>query len=133
MYMYLPPSPSSSYDRNLWVLFGTPSFFPYSLSPSPSSSSSYLHAEWVTFDKLLQGDPRFDGKVKRYKAKQASLGIFSNVDDEPFNPEYTVVDRALDVATQAEANGEVGTYMYMYIVLLYCTLYMCMFIRVYCS
>ena len=103
------------------------------LPPSPSSSSSYLHAEWVTFDKLLQGDPRFDGKVKRYKAKQASLGIFSNVDDEPFNPEYTVVDRALDVATQAEANGEVGTYMYMYIVLLYCTLYMCMFIHVYCS
>ena len=71
------------------------------------SSSSYLHAEWATFDKLLKGDRRFDGKVKRYKAKQASLGIFSNVDEEAFNPEYTEVDRALDVATQTESNGEV--------------------------
>ena len=56
--------------------------------------------------------------MKRYKAKQASLGIFSNVDDEPFNPEYTEVDRALDVATQTEPNGEVNVqyiYMYMYI------------------
>ena len=45
--------------------------------------------------------------MKRYKAKQASLGIFSNVDEESFNPEYTEVDRALDVATQTESNGEV--------------------------
>ena len=60
----------------------------------------------------MQGDRRFDGKVKRYKAKQASLGIFSNVDDEPFNPEYTEVDRALDVATQTESNGEVHVHVH---------------------
>ena len=41
--------------------------------------SSYIHAEWATFDKLLRGDKRFDGKVKRYKQKQAQLGIFANV------------------------------------------------------
>ena len=32
------------------------------------------------------------------------------MDEEPFNPEYTEVDRALDVATQTEPNGEVYTY-----------------------
>ena len=29
------------------------------------------------------------------------------IDDELFNPDYTVVDRVLDVATQTEVNGEV--------------------------
>lgn len=61
---------------------------------------SYLHATWAPYHKLLQGDKRFDGKAKRYKAKVNSLGVFANLDDEPFNPEYTVVDRILDVATQ---------------------------------
>ena len=96
----LLPSPSSPLSL-------TPPSHPPSFPPSHPPSSSYLHAEWATFDKLLHGDRRFDGKVKRYKAKQASLGIFSNVEDEPFNPEYTEVDRALDVATQTEPNGEV--------------------------
>ena len=31
------------------------------------------------------------------------------MDDEPFNPEYTMVDRVLDVATQVEPGGEVDT------------------------
>lgn len=44
-----------------------------------SFPSSYLHAEWASLTKLLEGDKRFDGKVKRYKAKQESLGIFANV------------------------------------------------------
>ena len=59
---------------------------------------SYLHAEWRTYDKLLAGDKRFDGKAKRFKLKQATMMI--NVDDELFNPEYTMADRVLDVATQ---------------------------------
>ncbi len=62
-------------------------------------SYSYLHAKWATFDKLLSGDKRFEGKVKRYKAKQASLGVLAE-DEDPFNPEFTVVDRVLDKATQ---------------------------------
>ena len=61
---------------------------------------SYLHTKWASFDKILTGDKRFDGKVKRYKAKIAAMGVFAYVDDEPFNPEYTVVDRLLDVAVQ---------------------------------
>ena len=70
--------------------------------------SSYLHTEWASYKKLLVGDKRFDGKHKRFKHKQESQGIFANVDDEPFNPEYTVVDRILDVASQKEPNGEVS-------------------------
>ena len=69
---------------------------------------SYLHTTWASFDKILLGDKRFDGKVKRYKAKVASLGVFANLDDEPFNPEYTVVDRLLDVATQVSEGVEGG-------------------------
>ncbi len=61
---------------------------------------SYLHTTWATMDQILVGDKRFEGKVKRYKAKIASMGSFANIDEEPFNPEYTVVDRILDVATQ---------------------------------
>ena len=64
---------------------------------------SYLHAEWCTFDKLIVGDKRFDGKAKRFKAKQAMMGPLANVDDELFNPEYTMADRVLDVATQVHA------------------------------
>ena len=61
---------------------------------------SYLHTAWATIDCILVGDKRFEGKIKRYKAKMAMLGNFANLDEEPFNPEYTVVDRLLDVATQ---------------------------------
>ena len=64
---------------------------------------SYLHAEWCTYDKLLAGDKRFDGKAKRFLAKQANLMANANVDDELFNPEYTMADRVLDVATQVRA------------------------------
>ena len=64
---------------------------------------SYLHAEWCTYAKLLAGDKRFDGKAKRYRLKQATLMANANVDDELFNPEYTMVDRVLDVATQVKS------------------------------
>ena len=63
-------------------------------------SYSYLHAEWGTFEKLLAGDKRFDGKAKRFKTKQATA--LASVDDELFNPEYTMADRVLDVATQVK-------------------------------
>ena len=71
-------------------------------------SYSYLHAKWATFEKVLRGDKRFDGKVKRYRSKRASLGVFE-ADEEPFNPDYTVVDRVLDKAVQVG-----GIYMYLY-------------------
>lgn len=41
--------------------------------------SSYLHAKWATVEKLLEGDKRADGKVKRFKAKQEAMGMFANV------------------------------------------------------
>ena len=44
-----------------------------------NSSSSYLHTEWAAFSKLQAGDKRFESKMKRYKAKQEQLGVFSNV------------------------------------------------------
>ena len=43
------------------------------------SSSSYLHVEWGTFQKLIKGDKRFDQKLKRYKQKQEQLGPFADV------------------------------------------------------
>lgn len=82
--------------------------------------------EWATIEKLSKGDKRFEGKVKRYKNKLSTQGVFANVctinihnythgdmlsfqiDNEFFNPEYTEVDRVLDVAVQTEATGEVG-------------------------
>ena len=30
------------------------------------------------------------------------------IDDEPFNPDYTVADRILDLASQVESSGEVS-------------------------
>jgi chromodomain-helicase-DNA-binding protein 7 len=72
---------------------------------------SYLHVEWGTFQKLIKGDKRFDQKLKRYKQKQEQLGPFADVDDEPFNPDYTVAERVLDMATQEEPNGEVVTHL----------------------
>ena len=29
------------------------------------------------------------------------------IDEEPFNPDFTVAERVLDMATQEESNGEV--------------------------
>eukprot|EP00731_Ephydatia_muelleri_P027004 Em0018g1104a len=71
---------------------------------------SYLHAEWATVHKLLVGDKRFEGKARRFKSKKEAMGVFASMDDEPFNPEYTMVDRVLDVATQVEPGGEVVTH-----------------------
>ena len=44
--------------------------------------SSYLHAKWATVEKLLEGDKRADGKVKRFKAKQEAMGMFANVSND---------------------------------------------------
>ena len=45
----------------------------------PDVCSSYIHAEWNTYFKLLKGDKRFDQKLKRYKAKLEQLGPFAYV------------------------------------------------------
>lgn len=69
-------------------------------------SFSYLHCEWRTEEELTKGDKRVSAKLKRFKQKQAQqCNIFENLDDEPFNPDYTEVDRVLDVMEHVDPNG----------------------------
>lgn len=70
---------------------------------------SYLHCEWATAEKLARGDKRIHMKIKRYKVKQQnSMAFFSELDEEPFNPDYVEVDRVLDMSTGLDQNsGEV--------------------------
>ncbi|XP_014669960.1 PREDICTED: chromodomain-helicase-DNA-binding protein 7-like [Priapulus caudatus] len=56
---------------------------------------SYLHCEWAAEDQLR--DKRIVTKIKRFKQKQQqNPQSFYDMEDEPFNPEYVVVDRVLD-------------------------------------
>ncbi|XP_068621168.1 chromodomain-helicase-DNA-binding protein 7 isoform X2 [Battus philenor] len=70
---------------------------------------SYLHCEWKTEEELYKGDKRIFSKIKRFKQKQAQqLNIFELLDDEPFNPDYTEVERILDMSeNQDPANNTV--------------------------
>ena len=36
------------------------------------------------------------------------FSFIPQIDDEPFNPDYTVADRILDLASQVESSGEVS-------------------------
>lgn len=66
---------------------------------------SYLHCEWATAEKLARGDKRIHMKIKRYRAKQQnSMAFFSELDEEPFNPDYVEVDRVLDMSTGVDQN-----------------------------
>lgn len=69
---------------------------------------SYLHCEWATTEKLARGDKRIHMKIKRYKVKQQnSMSLFSEMDEEPFNPDYVEVDRVLDMSTGVDqSSGE---------------------------
>lgn len=58
---------------------------------------SYLHCEWRTEEELEMGDKRVNQKIKRWKQKKESEIDINFLDDEPFNPDYTEVDRILDV------------------------------------
>ncbi|KAK8737028.1 hypothetical protein OTU49_004766 [Cherax quadricarinatus] len=61
-------------------------------------SFSYLHCEWRTEDELFKGDKRINGKIKRYKVKRAtSHNLMDFLEEELFNPDYTEVDRILDM------------------------------------
>uniref|UniRef100_A0A4W4F105 DNA helicase n=1 Tax=Electrophorus electricus TaxID=8005 RepID=A0A4W4F105_ELEEL len=67
--------------------------------------SSYLHCRWADIEDL-EKDKRIHQKVKRFKAKQALNNFLSEMDDEPFNPDYVEVDRVLDVSESTDENGE---------------------------
>uniref|UniRef100_A0A8C7NJY4 Chromodomain helicase DNA binding protein 7 n=1 Tax=Oncorhynchus mykiss TaxID=8022 RepID=A0A8C7NJY4_ONCMY len=66
---------------------------------------SYLHCRWADLEEL-EKDKRIHQKVKRFRAKQALATFVTEMDDEPFNPDYVEVDRVLDESESTDENGE---------------------------
>uniref|UniRef100_A0A8C0IH65 Chromodomain helicase DNA binding protein 6 n=1 Tax=Bubo bubo TaxID=30461 RepID=A0A8C0IH65_BUBBB len=77
-----------------------------------SICSSYLHCKWATLEEL-EKDPRISQKIKRFRNKQAQMKhIFTEPDEDLFNPDYVEVDRILEVAhTKDPDTGEVTHYL----------------------
>ncbi|KAM6163264.1 chromodomain-helicase-DNA-binding protein 6 [Rhynchocyon petersi] len=74
---------------------------------------SYLHCKWATMEEL-EKDPRIAQKIKRFRNKQAQMKhIFTEPDEDLFNPDYIEVDRILEVAhtKDAETGEEVTHYL----------------------
>uniref|UniRef100_A0A8C0IH39 Chromodomain helicase DNA binding protein 6 n=1 Tax=Bubo bubo TaxID=30461 RepID=A0A8C0IH39_BUBBB len=76
-----------------------------------SICSSYLHCKWATLEEL-EKDPRISQKIKRFRNKQAQMKhIFTEPDEDLFNPDYVEVDRILEVAhTKDPDTGEEVTH-----------------------
>ncbi|XP_039591862.1 chromodomain-helicase-DNA-binding protein 6 [Polypterus senegalus] len=72
---------------------------------------SYLHCKWATLEEL-EKDPRIHQKIKRFRNKQAQMKhIFTEPDEDLFNPDYIEVDRVLEVAhTKDTETGEEVTH-----------------------
>ncbi|TSZ40535.1 Chromodomain-helicase-DNA-binding protein 6 [Bagarius yarrelli] len=69
---------------------------------------SYLHCKWATLEEL-EKDPRIHQKIKRFRNKYAQMKhIFSELDEDLFNPDYVEVDRVLEIAitTDTETGEE---------------------------
>uniref|UniRef100_A0A672PWZ6 Chromodomain helicase DNA binding protein 6 n=1 Tax=Sinocyclocheilus grahami TaxID=75366 RepID=A0A672PWZ6_SINGR len=76
-------------------------------------ASSYLHCKWATLEEL-EKDPRISQKMKRFRNKQAQMKhIFTEPDEDLFNPDYIEVDRVLEIAitTDTETGEEVTHYL----------------------
>uniref|UniRef100_A0A8D2LIZ5 Chromodomain helicase DNA binding protein 6 n=1 Tax=Varanus komodoensis TaxID=61221 RepID=A0A8D2LIZ5_VARKO len=73
---------------------------------------SYLHCKWATMEEL-EKDPRISQKIKRFRNKQAQMKhIFTEPDEDLFNPDYVEVDRILEVAhTKDSDTGEVTHFL----------------------
>ncbi|XP_051986264.1 chromodomain-helicase-DNA-binding protein 6-like [Xyrauchen texanus] len=74
---------------------------------------SYLHCKWATLEEL-EKDPRIHQKIKRFRNKQAQMKhIFTELDEDLFNPDYIEVDRVLEIAitTDTETGEEVTHYL----------------------
>ncbi|MEQ2274925.1 choline dehydrogenase 7, partial [Xenotaenia resolanae] len=69
---------------------------------------SYLHCRWSELEEL-EKDKRIHQKIKRFRAKQLLNNFITEMDDEPFNPDYVEVDRVLDVSESTDENGEIVT------------------------
>ncbi|KAF0034387.1 hypothetical protein F2P81_012145 [Scophthalmus maximus] len=75
--------------------------------------TSYLHCKWATLEEL-EKDPRIHQKIKRFRTKQAQMKhLFTEPDEDLFNPDYVEVDRVLEVAvtTDTETGEEVTHYL----------------------
>uniref|UniRef100_A0A8C4MZF4 Chromodomain helicase DNA binding protein 6 n=1 Tax=Equus asinus asinus TaxID=83772 RepID=A0A8C4MZF4_EQUAS len=80
---------------------------------NPGLQDSYLHCKWATMEEL-EKDPRIAQKIKRFRNKQAQMKhIFTEPDEDLFNPDYVEVDRILEVAhtKDAETGEEVTHYL----------------------
>ncbi|XP_049893601.1 chromodomain-helicase-DNA-binding protein 6 isoform X1 [Epinephelus moara] len=74
---------------------------------------SYLHCKWATLEEL-EKDPRIHQKIKRFRTKQAQMKhLFTEPDEDLFNPDYVEADRVLEVAvtTDTETGEEVTHYL----------------------
>ncbi|XP_034559711.1 chromodomain-helicase-DNA-binding protein 7 isoform X3 [Notolabrus celidotus] len=69
---------------------------------------SYLHCRWAELEEL-EKDKRIHQKIKRFRAKQQLNSFITEMDDEPFNPDYVEVDRVLDISESTDENGEMVT------------------------
>lgn len=59
---------------------------------------SYIHCDWKTAEELELSDKRVAAKIRRFRQKKdMSSNIMDFLEDEAFNPDYTEVDRILDV------------------------------------
>uniref|UniRef100_A0A8B9IFQ5 Chromodomain helicase DNA binding protein 6 n=1 Tax=Anser cygnoides TaxID=8845 RepID=A0A8B9IFQ5_ANSCY len=76
-----------------------------------AEEGSYLHCKWATLEEL-EKDPRISQKIKRFRNKQAQMKhIFTEPDEDLFNPDYVEVDRILEVAhTKDPDTGEEVTH-----------------------
>ncbi|KAI4826423.1 hypothetical protein KUCAC02_029871, partial [Chaenocephalus aceratus] len=75
--------------------------------------NSYMHCKWATLEEL-EKDPRIHQKIKRFRTKQAlTKHLFTESDEDLFNPDYVEVDRVLEVAvtTDTETGEEVTHYL----------------------
>uniref|UniRef100_A0A8C3ACD6 Chromodomain helicase DNA binding protein 6 n=1 Tax=Cyclopterus lumpus TaxID=8103 RepID=A0A8C3ACD6_CYCLU len=74
--------------------------------------SSYLHCKWATMEEL-EKDPRIQQKIKRFRTKHQMKHLFTEPDEDLFNPDYLEVDRVLEVAvtTDTETGEEVTHYL----------------------
>ncbi|XP_061788444.1 chromodomain-helicase-DNA-binding protein 6 isoform X5 [Nerophis lumbriciformis] len=74
---------------------------------------SYMHCKWATLGEL-EKDPRIHQKIKRFRTKRAQMKhLFTEPDEDLFNPDYIEVDRVLEVAVtmDTETGEEVTHYL----------------------
>ncbi|KAG7326696.1 hypothetical protein KOW79_010097 [Hemibagrus wyckioides] len=70
---------------------------------------SYLHCKWATLEEL-EKDPRIHQKIKRFRNKHAQMKhIFSELDEDLFNPDYVEVDRVLEIAITTDTETGEGS------------------------